>query len=142
MRISTLNKQEFEFLKRICERPSMYCASSDFRTVASYIDGVHTTSRCLIGFREWLVVKATTGNNLAWWGVIELLARNKGIDEEAEKVTFMGELFTEFYELNFKSRHNKLFMIHLQYYHWMKSQRWYKPDSPHFIEPSEIEFNG
>ena len=108
----------------------MYAPTDDLTTVCAYIDGRASVDRSLIGFKEWLVVKADSGNNMHWSGLVSWLTNEAGIQEEKQKIAFLGELLTEFYQFGESTPHDPLLVCYLRYYEWLKSKPWYREIDP------------
>jgi hypothetical protein len=90
----------------------------------------------LTGFREWLIVKANTGNNLVWEGLVNLIVHNEGVAEE-EKIRRLGEVLAEFHALTGSTigATTGLMRVYVRYHGWLLNQSWYKPAWPGYVPP-------
>lgn len=119
-----------ELLEGIRRRPGMYLRSTSFDTVVAFLDGYDAAlaGGLLVGFREWLIVKARDGDNLSWAGLVWMLCRgdegSEPPDEVARETLF--RLLAEF--LARREDREGLKQIYLSYEAWLRRQRWYVPE--------------
>ena len=99
----------------------MFVPSVNFDSLSGFLQGYDTATQgeLLNGFREWLVVRANGGNNLAWCGLVELIGRSNGKDN----LTNLLELLPEFW----RDRDTSDGLNHILNTHsvWLKSQPWF-----------------
>jgi hypothetical protein len=104
----------------------MYLRSETFDCVVSFLSGYDEAQSggFLIGFREWLVVRADGGNNLAWPSLVLVVL---GVPEErgeSEKlIEGLFNLLEEFIAV--RQSHNGLRQIFARYEDWLRRQDWY-----------------
>ena len=65
-----------KMVAHLCAGPAMYVGRADFSAVVAYLEGFSAArgGGPLLGFREWLVVKANAGENIHWAGLVKLLS--------------------------------------------------------------------
>ncbi len=87
-----LQTQHLEFLREICRRPVLYVGSAGLPEVCAYIGGIHVSTGCLTGFREWLVTELDGAPELTWESLVknEVAARNLA---DGAAVDHLGTLF-------------------------------------------------
>jgi len=134
-----MTEQEFEYYQLVCKRPGMFVVTAEFNAVCAYIDGRASVDRSLLGFREWLVVKADTGDCFGWPGLVGWLANKNQVEGDERKIAFLGGLLDEFYQFGKSFPHNTLLVCYLRYYEWLKSKSWYHDASPHYIDPEILK---
>jgi hypothetical protein len=107
----------------------MYVGCADFSAVVAFLDGFNAArgGGPLLGFREWLVVKANTGNNLHWAGLVKLLNRPRpaegGEREEGFWIETLGRVIAEY--LAFRAE-NGITKVYYDYGRWLVRHRWYR----------------
>ena len=137
-----MNQMQCDMLVDICRNPTVHTGTSNWLEVCAYIDGIHATSGCLIGFREWLVTRLEHGNNVAWFGLVRLALCDDG-EPNLQTIARMGELFAEFHEATKSPSHhvsNGLMRVFLRYHAYLLRQSWYEPgwtggESEEYIPP-------
>lgn len=95
----------------------------------------------LVGFHEWLVPRVGEGANLGWPALVLHLAfpRSKNVHEELRQggnqtfaIDFLFRTIAEFDDD--RSKPEGLRRIYLEYERWLRTQEWYTPDSPGWLE--------
>ncbi|MFB9238253.1 hypothetical protein ACFFWC_22300 [Plantactinospora siamensis] len=78
-----------EHFAAIRQRPGLYGLDGSFGQFSAYLAGFDagTDGRALDGFREWLVGRLGTGDNLAWTGLVLHLAFPGGWPRLRERLT-------------------------------------------------------
>lgn len=116
----------------------MFVGSNECDRVCAYIDGMHTATGCLIGFREWLVVELGTGNNLGWCGLVQQLLNRESTPDNA-RVAKLGRLINEFYTFTGSTNGATmgLMRVYLRYHCWLLQQKWYRPGYAGYVPPYE-----
>jgi hypothetical protein len=119
----------------IHRRPGLYGLDGSYAQFCVFIDGVDTGNdrQLLTGFREWLVTRLGTGNNLVWRGLVLHLAfpgagaagRDVSTDPDRNRVAVdaLFALLDEFLER--RRAHGALAEIYDAYLTWLKAQSWY-----------------
>ena len=116
-------------ISHLCSRPGMYVGRADFSAVVAYIDGFNVArgGAPLLGFREWLVVKANTGNNLHWAGLVKLLVRLPEKESEDTQDEFWiaaaGNLIADY--LAYRNA-NGITKVYYKYARWLLRKKWYR----------------
>lgn len=111
-------------IQHLCKRPGMYVVPPQMGTVIAFIDGFNVASNGepLAGFREWLVVRANGGNNLAWGGIVQCMLRpNMRVDEfcqsnDEQLFQSLANLLTEFTDERNKFGKDKILHDYQQWY--------------------------
>lgn len=120
-------------LDDIRRTPEMYLRSRSFDVLVAFVDGYNSAASggLLVGFREWLIVRAGDGNNLSWSQLILLLMPCLNSDEAIDSFEGIFTLLDEFLEV----RHQKhgLRTIYSRYEAWLHTQSWYDPASPSWL---------
>ena len=131
-----MNQSQHEHLMKICERPGMFLPDGNFEQVCSYIDGLHAANGCLIGFREWLIVKLDTGNNMMWQVLIQIQLDNESTPVD-RRVSRLGEIINDFYQFTGSTlgASNGLLKVYVQYHGWLLGKRWYNSERPEYVPP-------
>jgi hypothetical protein len=121
----------------IHDRPGMWGLDGSFGQFCALITGIDAGNDWLwlTGFREWLVVRADTGNNLTWPGLVLRLAfpdvdagRRELLAEPDNNKRAVDTLFTlldTFLEL--RAGHGGTVAVFDEYLTWLKAQSWYRP---------------
>jgi hypothetical protein len=114
----------------LCARPGMYVGATDFSAVVAYIDGFNAArgGGPLLGFREWLVMRANTGNNLHWAGLVKLVISSAPESSSAHKqqeywIQAAGKLIAEY--LRYRDD-NGITKVFYDYGRWLLRKRWYR----------------
>lgn len=118
------------------KRPGMFFTPVSYDTAAAFILGYDEGVQCgfLIGFKEWLVLKADGGNNFAWPGLVRFLMEKRWLGQEPDskrpeaEVEFLFASIDEF--LAERHQDDGLRKIFAKYEVWIRRQSWYKPDRP------------
>jgi hypothetical protein len=123
----------------IHRRPGMYGLDGSYGQFCAFIQGVDAGNdwQLLAGFREWLVTRLGSGNNLAWQGLVPHLAF-PGTDAAGRDVLASPErgrtavdtlfaLLDEFFAL--RGNTAALVQIYDDYLGWLKAQSWYRAPS-------------
>ncbi len=122
----------------------MYVTEETYSAVANLVFGYDLACEggVLLGFREWLIPRVRTGNNLSWDRLVLYLAF-PGSKEPAQVATAnaanqrhaIDELFRLIDEFDTeRSDHDGLRRIFATYERWLRTQSWYEPDHPTWIE--------
>ncbi len=120
---------EFESLVRsICARPGMYVGQPSYHAVCCYLDGfnVGRGGGPLLGFREWLIVRANSGNNLHWPELVRRLSevgQSTSQVSEEERIKALGNRIDEF--LRYRND-NGITKVFYEYGRWLLRKRWYR----------------
>ncbi|HQR41230.1 MAG TPA: hypothetical protein PLX97_01070 [Gemmatales bacterium] len=113
-------------ISHLCSHPEMYVGRADFSAVVAYIDGFNVArgNAPLLGFREWLVVKANTGNDLHWAGLVKLVVPLP--DNESDEGFWIeptGKLIAEY--LAYRNA-NGITKVYYKYARWLLRKKWYR----------------
>jgi len=121
----------------IHDRPGMWGLDGSFGQFCAFLTGVDAGNdwQWLCGFREWLIVRADTGNNLHWSGLVLLLAfpgdqtgRRALLAEPEHDKRAVDTLFTLLGEfLDRRAEHDGTVAVFDEYLTWLKAQSWYVP---------------
>jgi hypothetical protein len=133
-----------ELVDHVRKYPGMLGLDRSFGQTAAFVNGVNAgqDGKFLIGFREWLIVRAKDkGADLAWEGLVHHIASPGGVsrsrsaedDEHARDVLL--DLLSEF--LAARERHEGLLKIYDAYGKWLRRQSWYRPGSPLYLDDDE-----
>ncbi|GLZ29396.1 hypothetical protein Lesp02_15860 [Lentzea sp. NBRC 105346] len=117
-----------ELLRSLRLRPGMYLGTSElpYERLVTYVLGLDQGSAALDGFREFLVLKVGTGDNLTWPGLVGLLGGS--MDEDA-RVALLFDLLDEFLaEVQSAGR----LAIYREYFAWLRAQPWHDVDLERF----------
>jgi hypothetical protein len=127
-------------------RTSMYIRDATYGAVVAFVVGYDVASEggVLIGFREWLIPRVGAGNNLTWQMLVLQLAFPNAVDPsaaasantEAEKhaINVLFELIAEFDDS--RQAPDGLRTVYLDYERWLRTQDWYVPGSPGWVDGS------
>lgn len=127
-------KQLFDGIRH---RTSMYLRSGSYDSITAFVSGCDAGNDfcLLLGFREWLIVRANGGNNLSWEGLAleiafpghpspstapELSPENNRI-----AIDVLFDLLDEFFEA--RGPRHELAAIFRSYQEWLEKQDWYDP---------------
>jgi hypothetical protein len=116
-------------ISHLCSRPALYIGRNDFNAVVAYIDGFNVArgNAPLLGFREWLVVKANTGNNLHWAGLVKLLVplpeKESEVTQDGFWIVAAGNLIAEY--LAYRNA-NGITKVYYKYARWLLRKKWYR----------------
>jgi hypothetical protein len=113
---------EFEkLLRSICARPGMFGVST-LSELCAYLEGFNhaRSGGPLVGLHQWLVLRAGSGNNLHWRGLIEA---ELGVNKANPGIGKLGELLLEFIAYR---RDNGLTKIYQRYALWLLEKDWYE----------------
>ncbi len=114
----------FQKVQSICKRPEMYVGCVSYDAVSAYINGfdVARSHGPLMGFHQWLVVRANCGNNLAWPTLVrQLLPAGTELSDD-QAIRELGELLSHFFAVRKSVGLTSLFH---EYAKWLVSQSWY-----------------
>lgn len=116
-----------EVFEGIRRRPAMYLDPATFDTVVAFTLGYDDalSGGFLVGFREWLIVKAGDGNNLAWTGLVRSMCRCNEVSDAEARESLFG-LLAEFRAA--RADREGLKRIYLNYEEWLCRQSWYTPE--------------
>jgi hypothetical protein len=119
-----------EFVALLCARPQMFVADTNFHQVVAFIDGFNAArdGGPLLGFREWLVVRANTGDNLGWASLLKLVVppppeSEVGKNQEEYWNQVAGNLIAEY--LRYRNT-NGITKLYYEYGQWLLRKRWYQ----------------
>jgi len=122
----------------------MYIQDANYQAVAAFLLGYDTASEggVLLGFREWLIPRVGGRNNLVWPVLVLYLAFPNAEDPRVEVVSsaatekhaidVLFRLVMEFDDLRRKP--NGLRKVYLDYERWLRTQDWYDPDWPDWLD--------
>ena len=125
-------------VRNASERPSMYLPERTFAAYAAYLDGFNAArdGAPLSGFREWLITRANTGNNLSWPALVQLIgAAGRACDQAADPelpIRDAAALVLEF--LAYREEHG-LRGVFGEYEAWLRKQEWYDDERHGFRSP-------
>jgi len=128
-----------EVLTNFRMRPGMYITSVTYDVAVAFVQGYDaaTGGGLLTGLREWLIVALGDGNNLAWPGLIRMLAgrqpASKAPCDDKALIEFLLSTLDSF--LREREERIGLRRIHVRYEAWLCQQEWYSPSSPDWIRP-------
>jgi hypothetical protein len=117
-------------------RPGMYLPEATFGAAAAWVEGYDRACNggVLAGFREWLIVRASGGNNLAWFALVQDVAfpqsrapqaeTTKSPASEKHAIDVMFGLIAEFWMK--RAELDGLLAIYREYDHWLRRQSWYR----------------
>ena len=106
----------------------MYVVPPTFGGVCAFIDGFDSArdNGPLHGLKEWLVLRANSGNNLHWSGLAEKLlgvrAEELSPKQHADAILRMGLLLEEFFKYR---EQNGVAVIYQDYGRWLLKRKWY-----------------
>jgi hypothetical protein len=130
-------------IEKVRDRPGMYVGCETFDGIVAFISGYDAAllNGFLVGFREWLIVRANDGSNLAWDGILTLLL-SKSVDykESSQKQPGLFRLLEEFWAA--RNAPDGLRRIYMEYEKWLLCQEWYTPQSPHWVSPAVSRDDG
>lgn len=118
-----------EMVGYLCSRPATYVHPVTLGAVCAYLDGFNTarSGGPLIGLQQWLVVRANTGDNLHWTGLVRLkLAASQDDVESRDEERYirdLGRLLAEFFDYR---RANGISKVFHEYARWLLRRSWYK----------------
>jgi hypothetical protein len=117
-----------QMVAHLCSRPGIYVGCADFSAVVAYIDGFNAArgGGPLLGFREWLIVKANAGNNLHWAGLVKLIHSPPSLqdaDKEEYWIGVAGRWIAEY--LAFRNEYG-ITKVYYEYGRWLLRKRWYR----------------
>ena len=134
-------RQMFEAVRT---RTGMYVPGERYWEVAALVLGYDLACEggVLAGFREWMVVRVGLGNNLAWPALVLAVAFPDAVDpleavqasgaSQRHAIDVMFRLIGEFDDA--RGNQDGLRKIYLEHERWLRSQEWYGPQSPDWIE--------
>jgi hypothetical protein len=115
-------------------KPDMFLLSTTFDCVVAFLDGYDAAQSggLLAGFREWLIVRADDGNNLAWPGLVSLLLKDKLTSADNDRrIKYLFDLLDEFIAV--RNENDGLRRIYIKYESWLRRQAWYTSRSPSWV---------
>jgi hypothetical protein len=118
-------------IEALRRHPGMFMRSVTYENVVIFIDGYDTATSggLLVGFHEWLIVRANDGANVAWSVVVLDILRNQhGGTDDASLIEGLFSLFDEYNSV--RASYAGLRRIYVVYDEWLRRQDWYTPDSP------------
>ncbi len=125
-------------------RPGLLGLDGSFGQHAAFVDGINAgqDGGFLLGFREWLIVRADVGANLTWRGLVLRLSlpngaesgnlSNLSADEDKQIAAAFVELLSEF--IDAREKPDGYVRIYDSYLKWLRGQEWYSPSSPAFLD--------
>jgi hypothetical protein len=133
-----------ELLDIVRTRPGMLGLDRSFGQTAAFVTGVNAGqgSNFLIGFREWLIVRAGLGESLGWQGLVRHIAfpgevsRSRSADGDEHTREVLLDLLSEFLAAR-DMTHDGLLRIYDAYGKWLRRQSWYKPGSDLYLDDDE-----
>lgn len=129
-------------LDNVRKCPSMCLPVVSYDAAVAYVEGANAAcdGGLLRGFREWLIVKFGGGNSLVWWALVLFLifpeSKNPLVeydkfDDQQALIEQMYGLLDNFYE---ERQEKGLRRIYMDYEKWLRTQSWYKPGWPTWID--------
>jgi len=118
-------------IEALRRHPGMYVWPETFECVVSFLSGYDAAQSggFLVGFREWLIVRADEGNNLAWPSLVLTVIGDLGEERESAKlIDGLFDLFDEFFAI--RQSGDGLRKIYAQYEDWLRHQEWYPSEFP------------
>lgn len=119
-----------DLLAAVRQRPTMHVLDASYATMSAFVLGCDAGSSggMLTGFREWLIVRLGTGNNLAWTALIRHLTPGGLVhpltaETDAAAVSTLFDLLDEFLEQ--RERRDGLLTIYSAYQSWLNTQSWH-----------------
>ncbi len=133
-------RQRFEAVRT---QVGMYISEPTYGSAAAWVAGYDTAAEggVLVGFQEWLIPRVGEGSNLCWSALVLHLAfpRSENVYEElteggnqAFAIDFLFRTIAQFDDD--RSKPEGLRRIYLEYERWLRTQEWYTPDSPGWLE--------
>ncbi len=126
-------------------RPGTLGLDGSFGQAVAFLQGVDAAQDggLLVGLREWLTVRIGDGANLAWPALIvraafpeRVNANRLGLSSDDNKLV-VDRLFGLLNEFrNERNSHDGLLRIFDAYAKWMRSQDWYAPGNPSYLDGS------
>ena len=138
MAVSCPTMEYLELFGQVRRRPGMYVGSESFDSVSAWVDGfdMGRSGGVLVGFKEWLTVRADGGNNLAWTALVRLLAGGDPDTwtslENRKAVDLMFALIEAF--ARERAKRGLRAVLH-DYQRWLWKQSWYDAKRPDWIAP-------
>jgi hypothetical protein len=135
-----------EFFRSVRRRPGMYVGPGRYSEVVAFVLGYDAarSGGVLYGFREWLITRLGFASNLAWPGLVQRLAfadrpelQSESELKDADNRTAIDALFgliEEFVAYRDNEGQGGLRRVILEYEAWLRTQSWYEPGSPQWID--------
>lgn len=107
----------------------MYGLDGSYEGVVAFILGFDaaTSGAALLGFREWLIVRAGDGNNLAWTALVSRIVEAETSEGSATGVQsdHLLQVLDEFLEE--RESRDGIVRIYDRYLIWLRGQDWFRP---------------
>jgi hypothetical protein len=133
-----------KLLDAVRNRPGMLGLDRSFGQTAAFVNGLNAgrDGMFLIGFREWLIVRADLGDNLVWESLVRHIAfpgqveRSPSVEGDEHAREVLLDLLSEFLAAR-DMRHEGLLRIYDAYGKWLRRQSWYEPGSHRYLDDDE-----
>lgn len=130
-------------LDKVRNSPDMFFADVSYDSVVSYLFGIDKgcNGQFLKGFHEWIVPIVDGGNNLWWPEIVLRISFPQSIDPRSElskessskiAIDCLFQCLEDF--LAEKEKDQGLLYINQRYKEWLRSQDWYSPSHPGWID--------
>ena len=133
-------------LSDVRRAPAMFFPRSTYDEAVAFVMGIDETTHhsFLLGFKEWLAIKASTHEefhwNYHWSGVLPILVFPSSpkwrempeLNAHTVLIDFLFQQLEEF--LDARKQPDGMRTIYLRYQECLEDQDWYFPGSPHWIE--------
>lgn len=111
------------------DRPGMFVTTTSYDTVVAFLTGYDMAllGGLLFGFREWMIVRLESGNNLCWSGLIDVAAEAAhgsslaAIDDGTRRQVLFDSLAQFFAERDDRDGVRTIFR---RYEAWLATQPW------------------
>jgi hypothetical protein len=117
-----------QLLSRFCQTPGMYITPVNYDTMCAYLQGFDAARNGgpLLGFAQWLIVRANSGNNLHWRGLAKLQLvvelKDKNLPQGEQEVQALGRLLQIFFE---ERKQLGITKIYYEFGKWLLRKSWY-----------------
>ncbi len=120
-------------VKKLQKYLGMYVSQRTYTHVVAYLDGMNHAyeNEFLKGFREWLIIRFNTGNNLCWDSIIlqglfeEGKIPNLNIEPQ-DNIFLINTLFDLLNTFLAERESLGLQSIEARYEKWLAEQEWYQ----------------
>lgn len=121
----------------------MYLMEPKYRAAAAFVLGydLALAGGVLVGFREWLVPRVGSGNNLSWPALVlratfpevpdPIAHVSSSAETERYAIDCLFQLIAEFDDV--RQAPEGLRRVYWEYERWLKTQTWYVPGSPSWV---------
>jgi hypothetical protein len=123
-----------ELLDMIGKSPHMFVQPPTLGGIIAYIDGFNRGrgGSPLLGFREWLVLRVRSWNNLLWPGLacIEICGDRLAATKRGDEPALMEALVKLVQEFIAYRKENGLSKVFWDFAEWLRRQEWYSGPLP------------